>query len=45
MKRMSLDLNFQVIVVSIYGVLTMYKALYLKEEVFFEVAMIQPFTV
>lgn len=45
MKRRSLDLNFQVIVMSIYRVLTMCKALYLKKEVVFKVAMIQPFTV
>lgn len=45
MKRRSLDLNFQVIVKSIYRVLTMCKALYLKKEVVFKVAMIQPFTV
>ena len=37
------DLNFHsVIVKSIYGVLTMCKALYLKEEVSFKVAIIQP---
>lgn len=44
MKRRSLeDLNFhEVIVKSIYGVLTMCKALHLKEEVLFEVAIIQP---
>lgn len=45
MKRRSLDLNFQVIVMSIYRVLTMCKALYLKKEVVFKVAMIQPFIV
>lgn len=44
MKRSSPeDVNFhEVIVKSIYGVLTMCKALDLKEEVLFKVAIIQP---